>query len=230
MQTNKKNSPFPKKPDSAAPAAMSDEKIKQLIENELPEWHVLKSSLPENPFKDRVELFREFKFKSFVHAIDFMAKVAPGCNILNHHPRWENIWKTLIVYTTTWDIGHRISDRDLQMARFFNNEYDNYEGAARSKEIKDDKLGPTPEFILQLKELVAENKLLKVVEKIQEYNSLNSKVDSVNELFQFKARINKLKKIQINGGTDPKNINLEYNTISQNLLDFIDVELGREVK
>ena len=57
-----------------------------------------------------------------------MAQVAPGCDIAMHHPRWENIWKTIRVYLTTWDIKHRISDRDIQLARYFDRAYAEFDG------------------------------------------------------------------------------------------------------
>jgi pterin-4a-carbinolamine dehydratase len=79
--------------------------------------------LPENPLEERVEIFREYEFPSFQAAVRFMVQVAPGCDIAMHHPRWENIWKTLRVFLTTWDIGHRISDRDFQLARYFDRAY-----------------------------------------------------------------------------------------------------------
>ena len=47
-----------------------------------------------------------------------MYRVAPGCDIAIHHTRWENIWRTVRVYLTTWDIDHQISDRDIQLAKY----------------------------------------------------------------------------------------------------------------
>jgi pterin-4a-carbinolamine dehydratase len=66
-----------------------------------------------------------------------MNLLAPGCDIAMHHPRWENVWKTLKVYLTTWDIGHRISDRDLQLARYFDRAYEEFAGASRKKSTDD---------------------------------------------------------------------------------------------
>lgn len=55
-----------------------------------------------------------------------MTEVADFADKANHHPRWENIYETLDVYLTTWDIGHRISHLDVQLAQFFNRAYQSY--------------------------------------------------------------------------------------------------------
>jgi pterin-4a-carbinolamine dehydratase len=34
-----------------------------------------------------------------------------------HHPRWENQWRTVTVYLSTWDIGYRVSALDIALAR-----------------------------------------------------------------------------------------------------------------
>jgi pterin-4a-carbinolamine dehydratase len=33
-----------------------------------------------------------------------------------HHPRLENQWRTVVVHLSTWDIGQKISERDVAMA------------------------------------------------------------------------------------------------------------------
>ena len=63
-----------------------------------------------------------------------MQQVAPGCDIALHHPRWENIWKTVRVYLTTGDIGHRISDRDVQLAKYLDRAYRDFPGSVAVSE------------------------------------------------------------------------------------------------
>jgi len=58
-----------------------------------------------------------------------MYEVAPGCDIAVHHPRWENIWKSLRVYLTTWDIGQRLTDRDIQLAKYLDAAFNDFPGA-----------------------------------------------------------------------------------------------------
>lgn len=125
-------SPYPRNCPEG-PEAVPDDKLKRVLETELLNWKKVVSPLPEKPDEVRIELFRTFKFRSFADAIQFMSLVAPGCDIAMHHPRWENVWKTLRVYLSTWDVGHRISDRDLQLARYFERAYTDFTGAAQSR-------------------------------------------------------------------------------------------------
>ena len=121
--------PYPRRfPEGPAPVPL--DKVRRTIATELDDkWTIKPSKLPENQELERVELCREFKFKTFRDAIGFMTQVAPGCDIASHHPRWENIWKTVRVFLTTWDIKHRISDRDIQLARYFERAYSEFPGA-----------------------------------------------------------------------------------------------------
>ncbi|MBK9152506.1 MAG: 4a-hydroxytetrahydrobiopterin dehydratase [Saprospiraceae bacterium] len=92
-----------------------------IIERELFGWKLVSSPLPENPSQNRVELFREYIFKSFDQVLEYMLKVAPICNTLPHHPRWENTWTTLKIYLSTWDSNHIISYKDIMLARHMEN-------------------------------------------------------------------------------------------------------------
>jgi pterin-4a-carbinolamine dehydratase len=124
--------PYPQNPPEG-PDPVGEEKLERILAKELVHWKKVETPLPEKPGQVRVELFREFRFKTFQDAIRFMHQVAPGCDIAVHHPRWENVWRTVRVYLTTWDIGHRISDRDIQLARYFDRAYGEFSGAAPAK-------------------------------------------------------------------------------------------------
>jgi pterin-4a-carbinolamine dehydratase len=119
---------FPEGPDPVSPG-----KLERLVKTQLQDWRLVSSTLPEDSHIERVELFREFGFRTFRDAVGFMNEVAPGCDIANHHPRWENIWTTVRVFLTTWDIGHRISDRDVQLARYFDQAYADLPDAAKPR-------------------------------------------------------------------------------------------------
>lgn len=43
-----------------------------------------------------------------------------------HHPRWENIWRTVVIWLSTWDIGHKPSQLDLDLAREVERIYHDY--------------------------------------------------------------------------------------------------------
>jgi pterin-4a-carbinolamine dehydratase len=116
------------------PDPVSEEKIQIALQNSLSKWKKVISQLPEDPGKVRVELFRQYKFKTFMDAISFMHHVAPACDVALHHPRWENVWKTLRIYLTTWDIDHQISDRDIQLAKYFDYAFSLFPGAVPDRE------------------------------------------------------------------------------------------------
>jgi len=59
---------------------------------------------------------RSYVFRSFEDAIAFMAAAAPGIGQREHHTRRENIWRTVSVWLSTWDIGHKPSVLDAEMA------------------------------------------------------------------------------------------------------------------
>ncbi|MHC5726594.1 MAG: 4a-hydroxytetrahydrobiopterin dehydratase, partial [Nostoc sp.] len=116
-------------PDPEQPEPISNDKLQIALSSNLSKWEKVVSPLPEDPTKVRVEIFRQYNFKTFRHAIEFMNQVAPGCDIALHHPRWENVWQTVRVYLTTWDIGHQISDRDIQLAKYFDKAFSDFPGA-----------------------------------------------------------------------------------------------------
>ncbi|MFI7602615.1 4a-hydroxytetrahydrobiopterin dehydratase [Actinoplanes sp. NPDC049681] len=121
--------PYPVAPPEL-PDPLSEDKLRVALEGALRHWRLVESPLPEDPSRTRVELCREFHFRTFRDAISFMNEVAPGCDIAIHHPRWENIWRSLRVALTTWDIGHRVSDRDVQLAKYFDRAFEEFPGAA----------------------------------------------------------------------------------------------------
>jgi pterin-4a-carbinolamine dehydratase len=120
--------PYPAPPELEFAVPISDEQLSAALRGPLKGWHVESSPLPEDSTQSRIELLREYKFATFQDAITFMHMVAPGCDVANHHPRWENIWRTLRVYLTTWNIGHTISDRDIQLAKYFDSAYNTFPG------------------------------------------------------------------------------------------------------
>ena len=114
----------PYTPPDPIPAA----KLKDVLDNEIPNWSRTESPLPEDPAKRRVELHRSFVFRDFQSAVNFMAQTAPACDITDHHPRWQNIWSTVDIYLSTWDGDlHQITDRDVMLARYFDKVFDEYD-------------------------------------------------------------------------------------------------------
>ena len=129
--------PYPTAPPEK-PDPISEDKLQIALNGSLSNWVKVVSPLPENSTKVRTEISRTYRFKSFLDAIRFMNQVAPGCDIAMHHPRWENIWKTIDVYLTTWDIGHQISDRDIQLAKYLDRAYSEFDASVDEKHLEDD--------------------------------------------------------------------------------------------
>ena len=105
------------------PQQADDAAIAHALENDLAAWSRVKGAWSGDPARVCDELHRSFEFDTFMDAVGFMALAAPHCESARHHPRWENIWRTVNVYLTTWDIGLRLSDRDLQLARMLEDLY-----------------------------------------------------------------------------------------------------------
>lgn len=89
-------------------------------------WEAVESIVPRNYPKPRQELRKVFQFSSFEKAVEFMQFVVPTIVQRRHHPRWENQWRSVTIYLTTWDIGNRISTLDIEMARELDKLYKNF--------------------------------------------------------------------------------------------------------
>jgi pterin-4a-carbinolamine dehydratase len=92
----------------------------------LPNWKVVSSPLPGEYPRTRTELTRRFRFSSFKQAIEFMQAAVPHINQVNHHPRWENVFKTVTVWLSTWDTGHVISKLDFDLAQYLDRLFEHH--------------------------------------------------------------------------------------------------------
>lgn len=61
-------------------------------------------------------LYRQFEFKDFKEAFNFMQKVANEAERVNHHPKWENEWNkvTIWLYTHSEDA---VTEKDHELAQ-----------------------------------------------------------------------------------------------------------------
>lgn len=62
-------------------------------------------------------LYKQFNFKDFKEAWEFMGKVAQVAEAYNHHPRWENEWSVVQIWLITHEGGKKITDRDHEVAK-----------------------------------------------------------------------------------------------------------------
>jgi pterin-4a-carbinolamine dehydratase len=92
----------------------------------LPGWEISNRPLPDNPNHQSVELYKAFKFTSFEDAIHFMSTAARFASITQHHPDWQNLWVSVRVWLTTWDIGHRLTFKDIRLAEYLEKLYREY--------------------------------------------------------------------------------------------------------
>jgi pterin-4a-carbinolamine dehydratase len=111
-----------------------DEQNLQLLKERLPTWQVVNRVGENGP---KTELTRKYEFKSFRDTIHFMNTAARFIDQKNHHPEWTNIWRTLIVHLTTWDIGSKPSMEDVDVAAYLDDLYQNYTPKIRQKDIND---------------------------------------------------------------------------------------------
>ena len=62
-------------------------------------------------------LHKEFKFKNFLEAFAFMAKVALAAEKMDHHPKWTNVYNTVEIWLSTHDAGDVVTDKDRKLAK-----------------------------------------------------------------------------------------------------------------
>ena len=88
--------------------------------SEFYKWHIVKEEKRDAPGDYAVELYRLFEFASYEDAWHFMEEVDDrGVRPFNHHPRWQNMYNRVEVWLSTCNLGHKLSMRDLRLARIF---------------------------------------------------------------------------------------------------------------
>jgi len=66
---------------------------------------------------------KTFIFANFIEALGWMVKVGVWAEKLNHHPEWNNVYKTVNVLLTTHDKG-AITNLDVTLAQKMDNIYE----------------------------------------------------------------------------------------------------------
>ena len=64
----------------------------------------------------RDALIKTFVFADFADAFGWMTRVAIWAEKWNHHPEWDNVYKTVNVTLTTHDVGG-LSPLDVKLAK-----------------------------------------------------------------------------------------------------------------
>ena len=65
---------------------------------------------------DRGEIFKNYKFATFLDAIDFINRVAERAEAANHHPDLENHYNRVRIALHTWT-ENGVTERDIALAR-----------------------------------------------------------------------------------------------------------------
>ncbi len=73
--------------------------------------------------KQNNQLYKEFKFKDFKEAFEFMKLVAGLAEARNHHPRWLNEWNKVQFWLFTHSAGG-VTEKDEILANDINDVYD----------------------------------------------------------------------------------------------------------
>lgn len=63
------------------------------------------------------KLYKKFEFRSFNEAMGWMVSVAIQTEAIKHHPIWLNIYNSVEVNLLTYDVGHAISNLDVELAK-----------------------------------------------------------------------------------------------------------------
>jgi pterin-4a-carbinolamine dehydratase len=111
-------------------AELSPNELEQAL-RELPNWQLVTSAVPGHEPLNRIELTRAYEFRSFEEAVKFISEAARHVSTIQHHPRWENVWRTVTVWLSTWDIGHRPSVLDIELAHYLDSVFGSLKSAVQ---------------------------------------------------------------------------------------------------
>ncbi len=90
-------------------------------------WNIVEHEIPGNPNDIIEELYRIYEFPSYKDAFDFMKKIDEfGIRPYNHHPRIQNTYNRVEMWLCTFNIGHKLSHRDIRLARICEKIYNEF--------------------------------------------------------------------------------------------------------
>lgn len=64
---------------------------------------------------DRDAICKTYKFRNFIDAFGWMTRVALWAEKWNHHPEWDNVYRTVNVVLISHDVDG-LSQRDVKLA------------------------------------------------------------------------------------------------------------------
>lgn len=108
--------------DMKFPVALTKEQTETEL-RKYPGWRIIEYISLELKPKPGVAIEKNFRFKTFEKAIEFMQTVSKHVSKVKHHPVWTNTWNTVTVRLSTWDTGHVICKLDIEMAKHMETVY-----------------------------------------------------------------------------------------------------------
>lgn len=79
-------------------------------------------TLSKNWVIEGIFLKGNYVFNNFNDAFNFMKEVAIKCEIMNHHPKWTNVYNKLDVELYTHDSGG-ITEKDFELSLFMDKQF-----------------------------------------------------------------------------------------------------------
>ena len=67
------------------------------------------------------KLKKEFEFKDFTEAVEFINKLAEVCEMENHHPEINWIYNKINLTLSTHDAGDKITKKDIKLSKLIDN-------------------------------------------------------------------------------------------------------------
>jgi len=72
------------------------------------------------------KISKQFEFKSFSDAVEFINKLVPFCNRIDHHPDIHIYYKKILFDLQRFSVGGKVTDRDFTVAREIETLYRDY--------------------------------------------------------------------------------------------------------
>jgi 4a-hydroxytetrahydrobiopterin dehydratase len=84
---------------------LSDEEVMEGLKN-LPGWKFANNKIS-----------KEFEFKDFADSLNFVNKMAPTFNKIDHHPDTHIMYNKVLFELQRFDVGEKVTDLDLLIAQ-----------------------------------------------------------------------------------------------------------------
>jgi pterin-4a-carbinolamine dehydratase len=114
---------------------LNEAELEQALSH-LPGWEIEQRDSQRGRDGSATELVTTLKFDRFEDAIHFMATASRYISRTDHHPFWENQYKDIRIRISTWDIGLRISPKDIKLAQYLQWLYRDYTPGQRPEDVR----------------------------------------------------------------------------------------------